>query len=166
MGFLSGAYGKLLAGRQVRQIQAELTSVQMQLTRATRQASNMEKQLSSQEKSINNMLKMQQMGFSGGLFNAYSAVGGNQNSEAYKAYINGQQQMQYQMAMAMEYANQCFEQQRAMMLEPLKDLEDSLTLRKDSLESQLKLAEAQYEAKKKEEDAGVKTLTPQYTSQA
>lgn len=165
MGFLSGAYGKLLAGRQVRQIQAELTSVQMQLTRATRQIGNMEKQLSAQEKSMNTMLKMQQSAYGTGLYQAFYAVGGMNNENAYKQYMQEQQMIQYQAAMATEYLAQVFEQQRAMMLEPLKDLEDSLQLRKDSLESQLKLAESQYEAKKKEEDAGVKNMTPQYTSQ-
>ncbi|MBP3924114.1 hypothetical protein J6E39_02600 [bacterium] len=165
MGFLSGAYGKLIAGRRVRQIQNELTSVQMQLTRATRQVGNMEKQLTAQEKSMNTMLKMQQSAWNTGIYKAFADCGGMKNEAAYEKYMTKQQEIQYQAAMAMECLTQVFEQQRAMMLEPLKDLEDSLTLRKDSLESQLKLAEQQYEAKKKEEDAGAKTMTPQYTSQ-
>ena len=58
-----------------------------------------------------------------------------------------------------------FDQMREMMLQPLKDLEEDLQSQKDNLESRVKIAEAEYEAKKKEEDAGVKSLAPQYTGQ-
>lgn len=86
MGFLLGAYGKLMAGKRVRQLQARMMSVQSQLRRATRDVQNMEKQLNQEEK----MMKMQNqsylsnmmMGMSGGLqssiFNALSTQFGNQ----------------------------------------------------------------------------------------
>ena len=49
------------------------------------------------------------------------------------------------------------------MLEPLKDEEDSLQLEKDTLESQIQVAKADYEACQKMEQADVKMLTPNYT---
>ena len=55
--------------------------------------------------------------------------------------------------------------QRESMLQPLKDLEDDLQTQKDNLESRLKIAQAEYDAKKEEEKAGVKGLTPDYTGQ-
>ena len=42
---------------------------------------------------------------------------------------------------------------------------ENLECEKDTLESQLKIAEQDYEACKKMEDAGAKNLAPQYTSQ-
>ena len=50
MGFLLGAFGKLAAGRRVRQLQAQMMRVQSRLRRATRDVSEMEKQLQRQEK--------------------------------------------------------------------------------------------------------------------
>ena len=55
------------------------------------------------------------------------------------------------------------EQMRDQMLEPLKDEEDSLQLEKDTLESQIQVAKADYEACQKMEQADVKMLTPNYT---
>lgn len=72
-------------------------------------------------------------------------------------------QMQYQNANSV-WQNM-FEMQRESMLQPLKDLEDDLQTQKDNLESRLKIAQAEYDAKKEEEKAGVKGLTPDYTGQ-
>ena len=69
-------------------------------------------------------------------------------------------QMQYQNANSV-WQNM-FEMQRESMLQPLKDLEDDLQTQKDNLESRLKIAQAEYDAKKEEEKAGVKGLTPDY----
>ena len=71
-----------------------------------------------------------------------------------------------QTAQAQSMWQNMFEMQRESMLQPLKDLEDSLQTEKDNLESRLKIAQAEYDAKKEEEKAGVKGLTPDYTGQA
>ena len=52
-----------------------------------------------------------------------------------------------------------------LMLEPLKMEEDSLQTEKDSLESQLQIAQQDYEACKKMEQADAKNLAPNYTGQ-
>ena len=57
-----------------------------------------------------------------------------------------------------------FEQLRDMQLEPLKDEEDLLQSEKDSLESQLQTAKADYDACQKMEQQDVKMLTPNYTA--
>ena len=56
-----------------------------------------------------------------------------------------------------------YEMMRDQFLEPLKDEEDSLQLEKDTLESQIQVAKADYEACQKMEQADVKMLTPNYT---
>lgn len=56
-----------------------------------------------------------------------------------------------------------YEYMRDTMLEPLKDEEDSLQLEKDTLESQIQVAKADYETCQKMEQADVKMLTPNYT---
>ena len=52
-----------------------------------------------------------------------------------------------------------------LWLEPLKMEEDSLQTEKDSLESQLQIAQQDYEACKKMEQADAKNLAPNYTGQ-
>ena len=61
MGFLLGAFGKLAAGRRVRQLQAQMMRVQSRLRRATRDVSEMEKQLQRQEKAQLNAVTAQGM---------------------------------------------------------------------------------------------------------
>ena len=58
MGFLLGAYGKLMAGKRVRQLQARMMSVQSQLRRATRDIENMEKMINSQQRQMTNSMRM------------------------------------------------------------------------------------------------------------
>lgn len=68
-----------------------------------------------------------------------------------------------QLAMNKQYIENQIEMMRDTMLEPLKDEEDSLQLEKDTLESQIQVAKADYEACQKMEQADVKMLTPNYT---
>jgi len=68
-----------------------------------------------------------------------------------------------QMAYMKSQIEQKYEIYRDTMLEPLKDEEDSLQLEKDTLESQIQVAKADYEACQKMEQADVKMLTPNYT---
>ena len=68
-----------------------------------------------------------------------------------------------QTAMGKQEIERYIENMRDTMLEPLKDEEDSLQLEKDTLESQIQVAKADYEACQKMEQADVKMLTPNYT---
>lgn len=52
---------------------------------------------------------------------------------------------------------------RDTLLEPLKDEEDSLQLEKDTLESQIQVAKADYEACQKMEQTDVAMIKPNYT---
>lgn len=176
MGFLSGAYGKLMAGKLVRQIQYELTGVQSQLRRVTKEVGNMEKMFTAQERNMKAQMQSQMntsvfnlMGYSGfGAFDPSNMAGvtSGMTQEQYSQYSMFNQMIQQQYAMAQSAWQDMFEMQRESVLQPLKDLEDDLQTQKDNLESRLKLAEQDYEAKKKEEQAGAKSFTPEYTSQA
>ncbi len=197
MGFLLGAYGKLMAGKRVRQLQARMMSVQSQLRRATRDIENMERSLNQQEKNLKYMnqswMSNMMLGMSGGLqssiFGALQKQFGNNlpmngNSIDYSQLTSEQasymssitQQMttqfQYQqqaMQSALMQQNSMiennFETYKELQLQPLKDLEEDLQLEKDSLESQIQLAQQDYEACKEMEKAGSKNLAPQYTGQ-
>ena len=175
MGFLSGAYGKLMAGKLVRDLQYQMTSVQSRLRRVTRQVGDMEKMFQAQERTLKSsmmgqmnaatMAAMQKAGFNVNSSNPLGSMT-NMSSSDYTAFAAVQQQVQMQYSMAQSMWQNMFEMQRESMLEPLKDLEDSLQTEKDNLESRLKIAQAEYDAKKEEEKAGVKGLTPDYTGQA
>ncbi len=173
MGFLSGAYGKLMAGKLVRQIQYELTGVQSQLRRVTKEVGNMEKMFTAQERNMKAQMQsqmnssvfslMQGSGF--GAFDPSNMAGvtSGMSQEQFSQYSMYNQMIQQQYAMAQSAWQDMFEMQRESMLQPLKDLEDDLQTQKDNLESRLKLAEQDYEAKKKEEQAGAKSFAPEYT---
>jgi len=199
MGFLLGAYGKLMAGKRVRSLQARMMSVQSQMRRATREVASMEKMINAQQKQMLNnlrlfssmknwgmqssvqaqLLELQKEKF-GSLFGKnYQDLTDaqkkdyNSASTAYQmeaSIINNQMSSMQQMTqMSMQQMQAQIEQEVEMMkelqLEPLKDLEEDLQLEKDSLESQIQIAQADYEACKEMEKAGVKSLTPQYTGQ-
>lgn len=85
--------------------------------------------------------------------------------EQFSQYSMYNQMVQQQYSMAQSAWQDMFEMQREAALQPLKDLEDDLQTQKDNLESRLKIAQAEYDAKKEEEKAGVKGMTPDYTGQ-
>ena len=68
-----------------------------------------------------------------------------------------------QTAMSKQQIENYIESLRDTMLEPLKDEEDSLQLEKDTLESQIQVAKADYEACQKMEQSDIKMLAPNYT---
>lgn len=171
MGFLSGAYGKLMAGKMVRSLQYEMTMVQSQLRRITKQVGDMEKLFSAQERNIKTQMQAQMQN---GIFAYGQQLGINPQdpssmSKLDQSYItlynNYQQQQQQQFMMAQSAWQNTFEMMREAMLQPLKDTEDQLQTQKDNLESRLKIAQAEYDAKKEEEKAGAKNLAPDYTGQ-
>ena len=202
MGFLLGAYGKLMAGKRVRQLQARMMSVQSQLRRATRDIENMEKMINSQQRQMTNSMRMfstmQMAGMQTGLnvslstlqqsiFGKFYEKYGNDNTkwdaEAQKMYASlttdyqmqaqlannsmtsMQQMMQTSMMQQQQQVENYVEMMKEMQLEPLKDVEEDLQLEKDSLESQIQLAQQDYEACKEMEKAGAKSLVPNYTGQ-
>ena len=59
MGFLSGAYGKLMAGRLVRDLQYQMTSVQSRLRRVTREIGQKEKMYQVQERNMKQQMQAQ-----------------------------------------------------------------------------------------------------------
>ena len=159
MGFLSGAYGKLMAGRLVRQLQWQLTSVTSRYNRVTKQIGDMEESLQRQERAYN-MYNMN-------VFNQIRAGMGscvNQNyTNSYNNYLMGVQSLQMQMQMQQSMMAEQFDMMRDAQLEPLKAIQEQLETQKDNLESRLELAKGQYEAKKKEEQDGAKNVVPDYT---
>ena len=193
MGFLLGAFGKLAAGRRVRQLQAKMMRVQSRLRRATRQASDMEKMLQRQEKTMLNSLSLTS---SAGLMQAKNSLmasifgsgaaaelmqkmqGGGQltteetnNYSTYMAQYNQQianmsTMNEMNVSMQKQQIEDYFEYLRESMLEPLKDEEDMLQTENDSLQSQIQAAQQDYEACKKMEQADAKNLAPNYTGAA
>jgi len=200
MGFLLGAFGKLMAGRRVRDLQARMMRVQSKARRTTRQIEKMSKMLETQKKmELNSLAMLQQMansGMSGAILGALAQQGmvsNNPNVMALlsggadassllnstsinaqdQAFIGQYTQLKTQMASSSEMIlaqlkNQIeekYENMNDIMLEPLKMEEDSLQTEKDSLESQIQIAQADYEACKKMEQADAKNLAPNYTGQ-
>jgi hypothetical protein len=191
MGFLLGAFGKLAAGRRVRQLQAQMMRVQSRLRIATRQSATMSKMLETQKKAeLNNISFMSNMAstmmpgiiksnlkisddqwklFSGmGTFNTENKMD-EDTQKLYGSYQNAMSQMKASNEMLVTQMKQQIEDKyenlNETMLEPLKMEEDSLQTEKDSLESQIQIAQADYEACKKMEQADAKNLAPNYTGQ-
>lgn len=206
MGFLLGAFGKLMAGRRVRDLQARMMRVQSKSRRTTRQIEKMSKMLESQKKmEINNLSMMQQSANSalpfilgstlgmcpgsngqaitqmmmggGGIDAMLNQIPGSDSPEvqaAQKQWMAQFSNMKTQMAGQNEMLltqmksqiEEKYENLNDIMLEPLKMEEDSLQTEKDSLESQLQIAQADYDACKKMEQADAKNLAPNYTGSA
>ena len=179
MGFLLGAYGKLMAGKRVRQLQARMMSVQSQLRRATRDVEQMEKFYNQQEKMskmqmqswITSCMQGMQLGLNNSVWsqigNKYGLNMSNMGDPTVWAKINEQgegnviaallqqansantvqmQAMQSAMQQQMSLLENNLEMEKELQLQPLKDLEEDLQLEKDSLESQIQLAQQDYDA--------------------
>jgi hypothetical protein len=188
MGFLMGAYGKLMAGQRMRSIQFQLTTVQSRLRRITREIGDKEKMYQAQERNMKNQMQAQTQYFimgglqqlagsnpvaaaylnamSGAGYGEMSGISSEQQYQFSSAYSMIQQQAQMQASMANNMWQQVFEMQRDADLNALKDVEESLQLEKDNLETQLKIASADYEANKDMEKQGAQNLKPDYTGQA
>ena len=176
MGFLTGAYGKIMAGKYYRDLQYKQTKVMAQVRRASKEVADMEKYLTRMEKQVNaNMQNQYNAAFQrAGFFNGYdftgaqggSALGTGTWTDGKKQdYMIFSQQMQAQMAQAQSVWGMQFELIRESMLQPLKDVEDALQTELESLKTQTMLAKEQYEAHKEEEKSGVQYLKPDYTGQ-
>lgn len=189
MGFLIGGFGKLMAGKRLRSLQTAMMSIQSQLRKATRQSADMQKYFDNLEKSskTNNSIwasgmmtmfqtqwqndALQRCGFNS--IEDFTASTDKAAKENYFQYMqafatqNASQQQQLQAFIQMQNTmmEQRIEAMKEQMLQPLKDLEESLQLEKDSLESQIQLAQADYDACKEMEKAGAKNMVPNYTGQ-
>ena len=88
--------------------------------------------------------------------------------KAYSAWTSLQTNMKANNEMTLaQLKNQIeekYENMNEMMLEPLKQEEESLQTEKDSLESQLQIAQADYDACKQMEKADAKNHKPEYTA--
>ncbi|MBR6722122.1 hypothetical protein IKL64_01565 [bacterium] len=190
MSFLLGAFGKLAAGRRVRDLQARMMRVQSRLRRATRQVETMSKMIETQKKmELNQITAYAQQanamlpsllgsripGMSPELLARFTGGAGFNNTP-----LTEEQQVQYgnftmamsqikagnemSLAQMKQQIEEKYENMNDMMLEPLKQEQDMLQTEKDSLESQLQIAQADYDACKQMEKADAKNLKPEYTA--
>ncbi len=174
MGFLNGAYGKLMAGKLVRDIQYQMTSVQSRLRRVTREIGQKEKMYQAQQRNMKQAMQSQMQYAAYGMMNSMgidpNGIFNNPSSQAIdmnqmNIYSQCMQRAQMQYMNSMTMWENIFEMQRDGDLQALKDLEEDLQTEKDNLESRLQIAKAEYDAKKEEEKDGAKNLAPNYTGQ-
>lgn len=173
MGFLTGTYLKMQTARMRIQLQHQLTSVMSQLNRVTKQMADMEKNLASQQRSAD--LALRQQAQTSIWFTLQEKCPGvdpnnpatlmNLDSAASQAFSYTQQQAQYRYAQAQSVWADYFENYKEAQLEPLKSLEESLTIRKTSIESRLQLIGEQEKAASDMTKASQQDFTPQYTGQ-
>ncbi len=190
MGFLIGAFGKLMAGKRLRSLQVRMMHVQSQMRRATRNVADMEKYFTKLERDNKSQMSLfgstflanfqrtsqeemlKRAGFTGGL----QELSACQDSDKINKYYQLMSAMSSETAAQQQKIQAMVQMQNSMMeaeieamkeaqLQPLKDLEEELQVEKDSLESQIQIAQADYDACKEMEKAGAKTMTPQYTGQ-
>lgn len=76
-----------------------------------------------------------------------------------------QQYSQMSLSQAQTQLENEVEMMKELQLEPLKEYEQELQAEKETLESEIQLAQQDYEACKEMEKAGAKNLAPQYTGQ-
>ncbi len=182
MGFLSGAYGKLMAGQHLRNLQHRLTQVTSRHRRITREIEQKEKYYQNMERNMKQALMSESrnriLGNLAGYLGKEQFASLNINDPASVARVFGgmtqdqlsgwstyQQSQQYTYTQSQTMYANLLEMQKEADLEALKDVEDDLQTEKENLESQIKLAQADYDAKKEEEKAGAKTIAPDYTGQ-
>ena len=187
MGFLMGAYGKLMAGQRMRNIQFQLTTVQSRLRRITKEIGLKEKMYQSQERNMKTQLQNQMyagmytelantpgmeqyaqlmMGTMMGMSMSNPSLLQGLNTQQSSTYAMIQQNYQMMFMQSQNMWQNMFEMQKEADLQALKDVEEDLQIEKDNLESQLKIAQADYEANKEMEKQGAQNLKPDYTGQA
>ena len=175
MGFLTGAYLKMQTARMRLQLQNELTSITMQMNRVTKQVGQLERQMSNQQRNmnmalqnqyrygLNNLASRHGLNFLGG-DNIFDTQDPNRVAQM-QAYQQTSQMMQMQFSQAQSIFSEQFELLREANLQPLKDLEESLSIRKTNIESRLRLIEGQEQAAQQMEKASQKDFVPEYTGQ-
>ena len=175
MGFLLGAFGKLAAGQRKRDIQARMMRIQSKLRIATRQISNVSKYLENSKKGEINAINSTYAGLKYTTTNLVQARLGidpstltDQDSQKLSAYQQAIAQQnalfEQQKAFALQQVEDKYEYLNDTQLEPLKMEENALQLEKDSLESQMQIADADYKACQQMEQADAKDMAPKYTA--
>jgi len=174
MGFLMGAYGKLMTGKLVRDIQFQMLGIQSRLRRVTREIGDKTKMYERQERDMKAQMQSQMqdsiygyMGIDpmfakGNMSNPafWQSAGQTMDMNKYAQYA---QYVQMQFAQANTMWQNVFEMQKQADLQALKDIEDSLQLENDNLKTRLEIAKQEYEAFKQEEKADAKSIMPEYT---
>lgn len=177
MGFLTGAFLKIYSAKQRLNLQHRLTSVTMQLQRAQRQSGDIQKRLTQMKQMQSmNMKAMQTYMMRGASAEMNSIFDSIKNNTSLSDADRSAQLMQAnstfsmkQQDIALQFSQQQAQQEMAMQefeeaqLEPLKNLEESLTIEKNNIESQLKLVEGQEKAAADMEKSSQKDFTPEYT---
>lgn len=171
MGFLTGTYLKMQSARMRIQLQHQLTSIMSQLNRVTKQMGQMEKMLASQQRNADLALRQQAQR---SIWSPLSERGINPNdpstlmnmdSATMQAFNYTQQQMQYRYAQAQSVWADYFENYKEAQMEPLKSMEESLTIKKTNIESRLRLIEEQEKAAESMTKSSAQDFTPQYSGQ-
>lgn len=169
MGFLTGAFGKSLTHRQLLNIQHEKANVHRQLYRIQRQVSRQEKfdarELSAIKQAINTQKQAAKAKLQAELYESFQGQYSSDSTDEMKnqnMYMTSLNQGNAEIDLT--YENQlntiiaAKEDEQQMRMDALKDIEQDLQMRKDSLESQEKILEGQLAEYKKEEEAGAKEL--------
>ncbi|MFI3301062.1 MAG: hypothetical protein R3Y28_06540 [Candidatus Gastranaerophilales bacterium] len=176
MSFLLHAGAKISAGKRMRAITYQMSTITRQLTRATKNIAKMESNLTkdfnskkaAMQSTLNNQLSTQyQESFGTTDFTnggAIQKMSTEKRTIATQEYTSYQQMAQAQYTEALALFESNYETFREAQLEPLQALEDSLQVQKDSLESQLQVATADYEAHKEAEKSD-KSYVMSYTGQ-
>ena len=130
MGFLLGAYGKLLASSRVRSIEARMLNITRQISRAQREASEMQKNINRQVREMTNQMRLVTQNYSYGIqmqsqmsqAQLYQSIFGADGANLLDASgnlitnMNDQQKQAYQAAQ-LQYSNQYSQvQQYASMM--------------------------------------------------
>ena len=182
MSFLGFACGKLIAGKYLRSLQDKLSSVMSRHKRALEDLAEETKQASSQENmaksifssglngNICSLAKSYGMPVNGNMFGIISQYQGMASNNQFKQedMINfsiAQQQASAQWAQAQAVWKNIFDQQSEAKKSYYQSIADSLQTEKESLESQIKLAQADYESMKEGEKSTAGNLKPEYTGQ-
>lgn len=176
MGFLTGAYLKMMNARMRLQLQNQLTTISMQMQRVTKEMGQMERMLNRQQQMGNAAMKSQMQASIFSYQNQMQAkFQGQQSGDATDAKMYAEQQMamqalsNFQMMQQTQVAQQQsifennFEMLREAQLEPLKNLESNLAIEKANIESRIKLIEGQEKAAEDMEKSSQKDFVPQYT---
>lgn len=209
MGFLMGAFGKLMAGQRVRNLQFRLTLVTNRHRRITQEIEQKNKMYQARERNLklnsqaqmqmgmynylaglasgaagsvtagqdgnsaSDIKKLAQMqmsamfGMGGGSYGTFDYTGISPNARyAFQTDFAGYQQaMQMNASMSQNMWQNAFEMEKEADLMALKDIEEELQTEKDSLESQIKIAEQDYQAYKEMEKQGAQNMKPDFTGQ-
>lgn len=177
MGFLTGSFLKIYTARQRLQLQHQLTSVSMKLNRVTRQMGDFQKQLTKMKQmQTMNMSAIQSQMMKG----AYAQMQSQQASifdqagltESQKtsqltnlnsSFAYAQQDIATQMSQMKAQQDMAMEEFEEAQLEPLKNLEESLKVEQETLQSRIKLLEGQEQAAGEMQKQGSKDFVPEYT---